>query len=49
MNVNEMIWIDLPSLFKIELGEFALCGRKEYDSNSLVMQSNNDMGWNDWM
>ena len=37
MNLNEMIWIDLPSLQSITLGEFALYGR--YDMSCLLTMS----------
>ena len=48
MNLNEMIWIDLPSLQSITLGEWALRGSGG-DSSSLTMRSTNEMIWNDWM
>ena len=48
MNLNEMIWIDLPSLQSITLGFEALNGRKD-DSCSLTMRSTNEMIWNEWM
>ena len=48
MNLNEMIWIDLPSLQSITLGSDALQGI-EYDSCSLIMRSNIEMIRNDWM
>ena len=52
MNLNEMIWIDLPSLQSITLGYGALSGGRTdyYDfshSCSLTMQSNNEMVRND--
>ena len=46
MNVNEMIWIDLPSLQSITLGDRALFGSK---STTITMQSMNEMDWNDRM
>ena len=49
MNLNEMIWIDLPSLQSITLGKSALCGRLVDDSCSLTMRSNNEMIGNEWM
>ena len=49
MNLNEMIWIDLPSLQSITLGEFALVGKWRDDSCSLTMRSTNEMIWNDGM
>ena len=49
MNSNEMIWIDLPSLQSITLGYYALCGRYDDSSCSLIMRSNNDMIGNDGM
>ena len=48
MNSNEMIWIDLPSLQSIQLGEGALVGRND-ESCSLKMRSNNEMIRNEWM
>ena len=42
MNLNEMIWIDLPSLQSITLGKYALYGIN-YDSCSLTMRSKNEM------
>ena len=48
MNLNEMIWIDLPSLQSIELGYQALTGKND-DSCSLTMRSNNEMIGNDWI
>ena len=48
MNLNEMIWIDLPSLQSITLGGSALRG-KDDSSCSLTMRSNNKMIWNEWM
>ena len=50
MNLNEMIWIDLPSLQSITLGLCALEGRYDVDySCSLIMRSNNEMIRNDKM
>ena len=49
MNLNEMIWIDLPSLQSITLGKGALEGIYGSDSCSLTMRSNNEMIWNDRM
>ena len=49
MNSNEMIWIDLPSLQSITLGEWALEGRLNDSSCSLIMRSNNEMIRNEWM
>ena len=46
MNLNEIIWIDLPSLQSITLGWCALEG-KNNDSCSLIIRSNNEMIWND--
>ena len=43
MNLNEMIEIDLPLLQSITLGEWALNGRYNNDSCSLIMRSNNEM------
>ena len=43
MNLNEMIVIDLPSLQSITLGQWALQGRYDDDSCSLIMRSNNEM------
>ena len=43
MNLNEMISIDLPSLQSITLGKYALEGRWNNDSCSLIMRSNNEM------
>ena len=48
MNLNEMIVIDLPSLQSITLGYEALQGR-DVKACSLIMRSNNEMIWNDWM
>ena len=48
MNLNEMTWIDLPSLQSIQLGYEALQGRDD-DSCSLIMRSNNEMIQNEWM
>ena len=49
MNSNEMIWIDLPSLQSLTLGEWALRGRGDDSSCSLIMRSINEMIWNEWM
>ena len=54
MNLNEMIWIDLPSLQSITLGFAALEGRRTayFDflhSCSLTMRSNNEMIRNERM
>ena len=49
MNLNEMIWIDLPSLQSITLGDCALCGSNDDESCSLTMRSNNEMIWDEWM
>ena len=38
-----MIDIDLPSLQSIQLGEYALEGRKDDDSCSLIIRSNNEL------
>ena len=46
MNANEMIWIDLPLLQSITLGEYALEGSGG-EFCSLTMQSINEMIWND--
>ena len=43
MNLNEMIWIDLPSLQSITLGRGALEGSNDDSSCSLIMRSNNEM------
>ena len=43
MNSNEMIDVDLPSLQSITLGEWALYGRDDDDSCSLIMRSNNEL------
>ena len=48
MNLNEMIWIDLPSLQSITLGYFALYGSGAA-SCSLTMGSTNEMIRNEWM
>ena len=42
MNLNEMIWIDLPSLQSITLGLWALEGSSS-STSSLTMRSNNEM------
>ena len=47
MNENEMIDIDLPSLQSIQLGGGALDGRRNDDSCSLTMRSNNEVILND--
>ena len=39
MNSNEMIDVDLPSLQSIQLGGYALAGRDDDDSTSLIMRS----------
>ena len=49
MNLNEMIWIDLPSLQSITLGQYALYGRDDDSSCSLTMRSTNEMIRNDAM
>ena len=49
MNLNEVIWIDLPSLQSITLGWGALIGSDNDSSVSLTMRSNNEMIWNDRM
>ena len=49
MNLNDMIWIDLPSLQSITLGKCALEGRWQNESCSLIMRSMNEMIGNDWM
>ena len=49
MNLNDMIWIDLPSLQSITLGHCALEGRWQNESCSLIMRSMNEMIGNDWM
>ena len=43
MNSNEMIDVDLPSLQSIQLGYYALEGRWDDDSCSLIMRSNNEL------
>ena len=43
MNLNEMIDVDLPSLQSITLGKWALAGRRNDDSSSLIMRSNNEL------
>ena len=43
MNSNEMIDVDLPSLQSIQLGGYALVGRDDDDSCSLIMRSNNEL------
>ena len=48
MNLNEMIWIDLPSLQSINLGEYALRG-KYNDSCSLTLRGMIDVIRNEWM
>ena len=49
MNLNEMIWIDLPSLQSITLGNCALQGKRFYYPCSLTMRSNNEMIRNERM
>ena len=49
MNSNEMIVIDLPSLQSIILGAYALYGKYDDSSCSLIMRSNNEMIGNDQM
>ena len=49
MNLNEMIWIDLPSLQSITLGYEALYGRWKDDSCSLTMRSTLEVIRNDRM
>ena len=49
MNSNEMIWIDLPSLQSITLGDCSLCGKWNNESCSLTMRSNNELIWIDWI
>ena len=49
MNMNEMIWLDLPSLQSITLGYAALFGSYDDSSCSLIMRSNNEMNRNEWM
>ena len=39
-----MIDIDLPSLQEIDLGKYALEGKKD-ESNSLIMQGTHDISW----
>ena len=41
--MNEMILIDLPSLQSIQLGDWALHGRYDDESCSLIMRSNNEI------
>ena len=41
--MNEMIVIDLPSLQSIQLGKWALCGRNDDASCSLIMRSMNEI------
>ena len=43
MVMNEMIVIDLPSLQSIQLGYFALGGRRDDESCSLTMRSMNEI------
>ena len=43
MVMNEMIVIDLPSLQSIQLGHYALYGRYNDESCSLIMRSNNEI------
>ena len=47
MNLNEMIWIDLPSLQSITLGCAALEGRDD-DSCSLTLRGVIDMNRDDF-
>ena len=47
MNSNEMIWIDLPSIQSIHLGENVLAGNYYDSSCSLIMRSTNEMIRND--
>ena len=47
MDLDEMISIDLPSLQSITIGVYALNGRDDNDSCSLIMRSNNEMIRND--
>ena len=43
MVMNEMIVIDLPSLQSIQLGGWALYGRRDVESCSLIMRSMNEI------
>ena len=43
MNSNEMIDVDLPSLQSITLGYYALEGRRDDESSSLTLRSNNEL------
>ena len=47
MNLNEMIWIDLPSLQSIQLGWGALKGRN-IDSSSLTLRGMIDVNRDDF-
>ena len=47
MNSNAIIEIDLPSLQKIKLGYYALGGKYNDISCSLIMRSNNEITGND--
>ena len=47
MNLNEVIWIDLPSLQSIQLGWSSLAGSDNDSSVSLTMRSTIEMIWND--
>ena len=47
MNLNEIMEIDLPSLKSIQLGQYALRGRKYDKSCSLRMRSIIEMDRND--
>ena len=38
-------WIDLPSLKSIDLGEYALCGRRYDSSCALTMRSMKQVCW----
>ena len=44
---NTLMWIDLPSLEAIVLGQYSLCGTKDYASCSLTLRSWIEM--NDWL
>ena len=48
MNSNEMIWIDLPSLQSITLGQYALEGREYDDSCSLILRGMIDVNRDDF-
>ena len=43
MVMNEMIIIDLPKLQSIQLGEWALRGKYDDESCSLIMRSMNEI------